>query len=467
MSKRLIMKLISCLAALAITLTAFNVSASSIIAASNLQVNPDLSKKLDQMLTRYSEYGLSGSFLVAKDNQIILQKGYGLADRDRKVSNTQGTLFEMGSITKTFTAAAILKLEMARKLSVHDPISKYLGEFPKPKAGATIFHLLAHKAGLIVEGANLPSGGKDRDRFVQDMKETPVETAPGEQYRYTNAGFSVLAAIIEKVSGQSYEAFVREQLLKPAGMSNSGFRGDFSPDDPRIAHGYLGTPEKVEEGPALTYLWGTRGAGGLIATVGDLYKWHLALQTNQILSESARKKMFALAPTEQYGWHVETTKRGTPLIHKGGGQVNFASHILYYPTERLVIIFATNNLQQRWRRVLVTNITNASLGESYLLPEAPISLTSTELKRFEGAYVTPAGDAVLINATADYLYLTGKGASSVASVPLLPLSLTMFGGVDTATNKLVSLSFQFDSKSQIKAVVLSSSTGDLALHRTN
>jgi len=193
--------------------------------------------KLDQLLSRYEQYGLSGTFLVAIDGQIVLYKGYGLADRERHIPNTPNTLFEMGSITKTFTAAAILRLEMQRKLKTTDLLSKYLGPLPPAKATATIYHLLAHKSGLIVEGAALSGDGTSRDRFIQDMKDTPAASTPGEEYRYTNAGYSLLAAIIERVSRQKYETFVREQLFRPAGLGDTGFRGDFARTDPRVARG--------------------------------------------------------------------------------------------------------------------------------------------------------------------------------------------------------------------------------------
>ena len=157
-------------------------------------VNNRIGAKLDEALMRYESYGLSGTFLISRDGQIVLHKGYGSADRGRGVRNTPATLFEMASITKTFTAAAILRLEMQGKLKTDDLISRYLGDFPKPKSSATIYHLLAHKAGLVVEGASLSSDGADRDRFIQDIKDTPAQSPPGEKYRYTNAGYSVLCS---------------------------------------------------------------------------------------------------------------------------------------------------------------------------------------------------------------------------------------------------------------------------------
>lgn len=404
-------------------------------------VDGPLGRKLDTLLSRYAQYGLSATVLVAKDRRVVLHKGYGLADRERRIANSPDTLFEMGSITKTFTAAALLRLEMDGKLHTPDPVSQYLGEFPGPKAGVTVDHLLMHKGGLQVEGSDLHIDGKDRDQFVEAMKKTAMESAPGEAYRYTNSGYSVLAAVVEKVAAQPFETFVRQTLLAPAGMTSSGFRGDFAAGDRRIAKGYLGSPERIEEGPALQYFWGNRGAGGLIATVADVYRWTLALQGDAILSESARRKMFAPAPTEQYGWHVETTDRGTPLIQKGGGQVNFATHILQFPADGVIIVFASNNLQQRWRRTLTTNLPKAALGEAYLLPPQTIPFKKRSVQRHLGTYRDEAGAAVDIHAGEGALVLATKAASLPSTVRFFPTARSAFHGVDTAKSLLVLLTF--------------------------
>lgn len=417
--------------------------------------NP-IGAKLNEALMRYEAYGLSGTFLVSKDGQIVLHKGYGLADRERGVPNTPATLFEMGSITKTFTAAAILRLEMQGKLKTDDLISRYLGDFPKPKSSTTIYHLLAHKSGLIVEGASLSGDGADRDRFIRDMKDTPAESLPGEKYRYTNAGYSVLAAIIEKVSGEPYESFVRDQLFKPAGLTNTGFRGDFVNNDARLARGYLGTPERIEEGPPLAYLWGTRGAGGIISTVGDMHKWLLAEQGDKILSVAAKNKAFAPSPTEQYGWHVQKSSRGTPLLDKGGGQVNFATHILYFPSEKLAIVYASNNLQQRWRRTLNAVLPKIALGENYELPPPIINLEATTLNRYTGSYSAPSRGTFQIRAKEGYLYVTENSLSLPVSVLFFPQSRNVFTGFDPLNSKVISLRFEMTADGSVKDLIVGS-----------
>lgn len=436
-------------------------------AANKIVVDGELGAKLDELLTRYQQYGFSGTVLIARAGRVVLHKGYGLADREKKIANTTNTLFEMGSLTKTFTAAAILRLEMQGRLKTSDSISKYLGEFPKPKAAATIHHLLTHTAGLMGDGATRSDDGSDREKFIQGMKDTPIESPPGEKYRYTNAGYSLAAAIIEKVSGQSLETFVREQLFKPAGMTNAGFRGDFNHDDLRLSRGYLGTPERIEEGPPLAYLWGTRGAGGIISTVEDIYAWHLALQGKHILSEAAKEKAFYPWSNEGYGWHVQTDSSGRRLIQKGGGQANFASHFLFYPDDKLVIVWASNNLQQRWRQALNRAIPRAVFDENYILPPTVVDMDTARLRRYAGLYAAASGGKVQLRSSNGYLFSYENDLSLPISVLFFPQSPTTFNGFDVRNLKLVSLRFTVSDDGSVQELILSYSDKDIPLRKAS
>jgi CubicO group peptidase (beta-lactamase class C family) len=150
-------------------------------------VKGKLGEELDDLLIRFSEEGYSGAALVAQNGEIILHKGYGWADRERKIQNIPKTLFHVASVGKIFTAAAILHLEMVGKLKTSDLISKHLGQFPKEKSEATIHHLLTHTSGLIPDGA--PLVYDSRKGFIQSVKDAPLESKPGEKYRYSNAGY--------------------------------------------------------------------------------------------------------------------------------------------------------------------------------------------------------------------------------------------------------------------------------------
>ena len=305
-----------------------------------------LGSQLDSQLTRVADSGFAGTVLVVRDRRIVLLKGYGLAVAELGVRNSPATRFEMNSMTKMFTGVATLQLAAAGRLKLTDPVERYLGAFPEGKRGATIEQLASHTSGLIVAGSNL--AGDSRDAFVRDVKQAPREAAPGAEYRYTNAGFSLLAAIIEVASGDSYENYVRQHLFQPAAMRTAVFRDEVPDRDTLFAHGRVGT--------ANPYVWGTRGAGGVWTTVGDMYRWIVAIEDDVVLPAVERRILFSphKPPAEEaYGWHVSPLR-----IDKGGGSANFASQLLYYPDQHIVIIWACNDLRQRWRARL-----NQALGE--------------------------------------------------------------------------------------------------------
>lgn len=392
-----------------------------------------LGAQLDSQITRFAEYGFWGTVLVVRDGQMVLLKGYGLADADRGIRNTAATRFELNSMTKMFTGVAILQLDAASRLHVADPVERYLGAFPAGKRGATIEQLASHTSGLVIEGT--PLAQDTRDAFVQDVKRTPRESPPGQRYRYTNAGFSLLAAIIEVVSGESYEDYLRRHLFAPAGMRSAIFRDRVPRDDDRFAHGYVGTPGDLEPGPPNPYVWGTRGAGGVWTTVGDAYRWLLAVETGSLLPEAQRRRL--LTPPrppalEAYGWHVQTTPEGRPLIQKGGGSDDFASHMLYYPRERVVIVWASNNLRQRWRRTLNRAIPNIVFGGTGSSLSPVVSVPPAELRARAGRYLSGI-DTLRLRAGSGCLYAEANRLEIPANVMFLPQDRSHFTAFDPSS----------------------------------
>ena len=262
--------------------------------------------RANELLTRYAMYGLSGTVLIVQNDQIVFHKAFGLADIERKQPNTLATIYDAGSIAKTFTATAILQLESAGKLKTVDAISKYLGEFPADKAAITIHHLLSHTSGLKLDAQDVGiTPVTAPDEFLTKVKEAPLLSAPGEKYSYSNLGYGLLSVIIERVSGENWHAYVRKNILKPAGLLQTMLYGDTSP---KLAHGYLGNDEEdlqLEEPLRLerpdSYVWRkySIGAGGIFSTPGDLYKWWRALHSPKVLSFEARQKLFSLQATEQ------------------------------------------------------------------------------------------------------------------------------------------------------------------------
>jgi CubicO group peptidase (beta-lactamase class C family) len=310
--------------------------------------------KLDAHLILAAAKGFSGAVLVVKDGKVILAKGYGMANRERKTRVTLDTVFDIGSLVKQFTAAAILKLEMQDKLRTSDPISTYFKNVPPDKATMTLHHLLTHTAGLPAQ-----IGGDyeviSRDEYIKRALATKLLSAPGERYNYSNVDYSLLGAIVEILSGKDYEHYVSENLFKPAGMSLTGYRiPQWNADV--IAHNYIGDTDWgtglskpwAADGP----YWNLRANGGMLFTVGDMYKWMQALQDERVLPEAVKQKMFAqhvrtpglsgLNWFYGYGWRVGNTTRDTKVIWHGGDGAAFHSDASWFVDEKTVIIIATN-----------------------------------------------------------------------------------------------------------------------------
>jgi CubicO group peptidase (beta-lactamase class C family) len=352
-----------------------------------------------QYLSRLAAFGFSGAVLVAQDGKVVLEQGYGLANRARGVPYTPGTVSTIGSITKMFTAAAILKLEMQGRLHVEDPIAKYLPEVPPDKTTITIHELLTHTGGLRADYGGRDSDPIGRDDLVKLVLTTPLLSAPGSRHVYSNEGYSLLGAIVERVSGQSYEQYLRENIFTPAGMNDTGYvLPRWSPD--RVAHGYTedgdwGTmPEKGwrEDGPG----WYLKANGGLHSTVGDLYRWHLALQGDTVLSAAAREKYtkpyVAEGPLAQsfyaYGWAVFATPRKTTLVAHNGGNGVFAADFRRYIDEKTVVIAMSNG---EMPAIDVTPTLEAVIfGQPFAMPPAVAPLSpepaATTLARLAGTY---------------------------------------------------------------------------------
>ena len=309
-------------------------------------------KKIETYLDKIKKVGFTGTVLVELNGEKVVSKGYGFRNINQKRKNTPNTIFDIGSITKQFTAAAILKLEMQGKLSTDDKISKYFNNVPKDKSGITIHQLLRHSAGL----PSVVGGDYDKiteSEFVDKVLKATLEFENGTKFSYSNVGYSLLAIIIEKVSGKSYEQFLYENLWKPANMESTGYkRPGF--DNDLIATGYKddkewGKPVDKEWDKDAPF-WHLKGSGGILSTTEDLYKWHQALLSDKILSKEAKEKYFrpklreneSLDSYYAYGWDVHKTKRNTTLIQHNGTNRVFYADFYRYPDEETTIIMLSN-----------------------------------------------------------------------------------------------------------------------------
>lgn len=342
------------LLALAINLLTISTS----VGQTSLQVDEinSITENLDIYMDRMVEKGFSGGVLISLNGDVIAASGYGSADMANNHPFTPTTVFPIGSITKQFTGAAILKLEEMGKVNVSDPLSNYFEDVPSDKQAVTVHHLLTHSSGLpgwIGEDFDVI----DRDSYVEKALNTPLLFQPGTGYEYSNVGYSLLAAIIEQESGESYDSFAQQYLFSPAGMEKTGY--DFSRfEGDVIAHGYR---DGEDWGSFADHSWGVdgpywnlRGNGGLMSTLGDLHLWHRALLDDTVLSDSSRKKYFTPHQPERpgassyygYGWVIEDTQAGR-VIHHNGGNPHFSSDMRRYMDHDALIVVTANTAEQR------------------------------------------------------------------------------------------------------------------------
>jgi CubicO group peptidase (beta-lactamase class C family) len=293
-----------------------------------------LSARLDSAMRAAEARGFSGVVRVQRDGSVLLEKGYGLANRAEQIPFTPGTVVQIGSNTKDFTALAILQLQAAGRLSLSDTLGRYFPAAPADKRGITLRQLMDHRAGF--PGA---MGGDServsRQALIDSAMHYRLLFPPGSRESYSNTGYALLAAIIEQISGRSYDAYIHETILAPLGLKRTGFLlPRFAARE--LAHGYLagGTDHgtmlakpHAADGP----YWNLRGNGGMLSTVGDMHAFYVALfESDRLLTRAARGDRF---PPDE------------PIGLAGSDGVNF---FIYdrEPQSRTELIIASTNAAQ-------------------------------------------------------------------------------------------------------------------------
>ncbi len=303
---------------------------------------PELERELRRALQRATAGAFWGVALVARDGEILLEHASGNADYDT-TPNTIHTLFETASVSKQFTAAAILRLHQDGLLQIDDPVSAHLPDGSPDDRGVTIRQLLSHTSGISGRIGLPYASDATRQELIDLVLGAEPAAAPGETFEYCNACYALLAAIVEEVSGRSFEDYVWTMLLKPAGMESTGFIGDERlaglPVSSRLSSGAI-------EGTAVDWDWGWgyRGMGGVVTTAPDLLRWDRALRTDAILDAATRELFFQpdLA-TYAAGWYVRTSPRGTRVASHAGSVVGYRSVFKRYLDEEAVVIVLTND----------------------------------------------------------------------------------------------------------------------------
>jgi CubicO group peptidase (beta-lactamase class C family) len=378
-------------------------------------VEGDIAKKLDIYLTRITPFGFSGALLVAKDGKIILNKGYGMAIRSENVPNTSETVFSTGSITKQFTAAGIMKLEMMGKLNTEDPIIKYFDDVPENKRGITLHHLLTHTSGVV------DALGPDyvialRDETARKTLDAPLRFTPGEEFGYSNAGYSLLAAVIEKVSGQSYEEFMNKNIFAPAGMKFTGYRIP-EWDKKVVAHWYRGEKDNGTPLEKNYPQWHLLGNGGILSTTEDMYRWHLALVEDKVLSGKVKKKIFTPFLNEYgYGWDILKREMGTLIQHDGGSMLGNSAEMRRYIDAKVVtMLFCNQSYGQRALFDAVRDkIETIVFGGNVAYPPEVLPFKPGELQKYEGTYKLETGGTLKAQKREGNLVISAEGQDAIS-----------------------------------------------------
>jgi CubicO group peptidase (beta-lactamase class C family) len=384
--------------------------------------------RMDQIIQSYvADHKFMGTALVAHGDEVVFDKAYGSANLEWNVPNTPATKFRLGSITKQFTAASILLLEERGKLSVNDPLKKYMPDAPAAWDKVTIFHLLTHTSG-IPSFTGLPDYPKIEPfpttpaKLIALFRDKPMDFEPGEKWLYDNSGYVLLTYVIEKVSGDSYEKFVRENIFAPLGMSDSGYDSN-SAIIPRREAGYSPGRGGVENA-GFIHMTVPQGAGALYSTTGDLLKWERGLFGGNVLKPASLEKMtMPFKNNYAFGLAVETSG-GRKKISHGGGIEGFNTQVTHYPDEKLTVIVLANLNGPAGD--IADKLAAVVHGETVTLPSErkEITLDSRVLSRYVGAYQMPDGGPAMLIAL-DGSQLTSRlGTQPV--IPMFPQSETMF-----------------------------------------
>lgn len=355
----------------------------------------DLAAYADRLLAEtYPADEPGAAVLVTHQGKVVLRKGYGLADPELGVPVRPDMVFEIGSVTKQFTAAGILMLAERGLLSVEDDITKHLPDYPTHGHKITIEHLLNHTSGIPsytnLDEDWLPKVREDLkvQQLIDIFKDKPLEFAPGEKWAYNNSAYVLLGAVIEKLTGKTYEDFVEQEILAPAGMTASRY-GSNAEVVPGRMDGYVRDGKGYRRAPYLSWTH-PYSAGALLSTVDDLARWADALSTGKLLKTASLERMATPArlasgaPTHYaYGLGV-SDYAGRRIIEHGGNTFGFAADILRMPEERLLIVILSNNNSKN-PEPLAFRIAAKALGQP--LEERPVlALDAGTRDEYVGVY---------------------------------------------------------------------------------
>jgi CubicO group peptidase (beta-lactamase class C family) len=326
----------------------------------------------------------SGAIGIARDGEVLVSQGYGLANREHTVPNSPLTKFRLASVTKQFTATAIMLLQQQGKLRVQDAIRAHLADCPSTWDEVTIHHLLSHTSGVpnhtdfpeIWATIGLPQTVPE---LIATFKDRPLDFAPGQRWNYSNSGYILLGAIIEQVAGQAYEQFMCEQIFEPLGMFDSGY-DRYTSILPHRAAGYAKRDGTVVNARYIDMSIPYAG-GALYSTVGDLRIWDAALYAERLIPLELQAAMFAPTPIAEppgqadygYGWGIYRMFERRCVGHSGG-IFGFSTNLMRFLDDR-ILIAVLSNLESPYISAINQDLAAIVLGKPYSLPQSRQAIT--------------------------------------------------------------------------------------------
>jgi len=427
------------------------------IFAFSTSVAQTLEKQVDDYLkSEYPSDGPGVSFLIAKDGKAIYQKAFGMANLELKVPMTPNNVIEIGSITKQFTAVAILMLEEQGKLKVEDDITKYIPDYPTLGKKITIHNLLNHTSGIksYTGMANFISNARTDMTpkvLIDVFKNEPMDFEPGEKFMYNNSGYILLGYIIEVASGETYADFIEKHIFQKLGMNSSSY-GSMKKIVPNRASGYSEGENGYVNADYLS-LTLPYAAGSIMSTTNDLLTWQNALNTFKLIKKESYEKAIH-GSTLNNGEHItygyglgEDSVNGSPSIQHGGGIFGYTTMGIYLPEEK-VFVSGLTNCDCKSISGTTATIAAMAIGKPFPNKKDAIKLSETELKKWVGTYEFDENVLRFVTLENGQMYSQREGSKKMEIYPLTKTNFIFDGGAT---------SYVFSDKDGKRAVEMTAS----------
>ena len=369
---------------------------------------PNLARMEQVVQSFVKDKQFMGAVLVARGNDVLLDKGYGFANLEWNIPDSPKTKFRLGSITKQFTAASILLLEERGKLKVDDTVRKYMPDAPAAWDQITIFNLLTHTSGIpnftsFPDYRKLEPFSATPEELVTRFRDKPLDFPPGEKWSYSNSGYVLLGYLIEKISGESYAQFVQDNIFKPLGMADSGYDSNSTVIENRASGYTRGQNGIVNAG----YIDMTipLSAGGLYSTTEDLLRWEQGLFGGKLLSPASLKKMTTPFKNDYgFGLGVRSVNGHQEISHDGGIE-GFNTALAYYPNDKLTVV-VLGNVNGSAPQEIATDLHTIAEGGSVVLASERkvVKIDPNKFDGYVGSYQLAPDFSIAITREGDHLF---------------------------------------------------------------